>query len=61
MMLNIKILIIIGIILISTSAIGGTIMLMGMGLATPGSAPPSTCSDSLDFTDSCNSQYITVI
>lgn len=26
-----------------------------------GAAPPGTCSNTLDFSDSCNSQYITVI
>ncbi len=36
----------------------GTILLMGIGLGTPNSIPPPPCSNSLDFSDSCNSQYI---
>lgn len=59
-MLNFKILIIIGISFITTSAIAGTILLMGIGLGTPGGVAP-TCSNTLDFTEDCNSQYITVI
>lgn len=58
-MYNIKFLIIIGILLISSSAIAGTIMLMGIGLGTPGgSGPPPTCTNKLDFSQACNSQYI---
>lgn len=52
---------IIAVLLVSSSAIAGTILLMGIGLGTPGAAPPVTCSNTLDFTDACNSQYITVI
>jgi len=36
----------------------GTILLMGIGLGTPNVGPPPVCSDSLDFSDQCNSQYI---
>lgn len=46
---------------LATSAIAGTILLMGVGLGTPGSTPPPVCSNTLDFTEACNSQYITVI
>lgn len=37
---------------------------LGMGLGSyygTGGAPPPSCSNSLDFTDSCNSQYIGVL
>lgn len=57
---NFKILIIIGFLLIATSATAGTILLLRAGQGASGVVPPS-CSNSLDFTDSCNSQYITVI
>lgn len=42
-------------------AVAGTILLMGIGLGTPGSAPPPSCSNSLDFSDGCNSQYVPVL
>lgn len=45
--------------LITSTAIAGTILLMGIGNGSPGGG--GTCSNSLDFTQSCNSQYITVI
>lgn len=45
-------------LLFSSSAIAGTILLMGMGLGTPASGPPPVCSNSLDFSDQCNSQYV---
>lgn len=58
-MLNIKLTLIIILSLITTSAIAGTLLLMNVGLNGSGIAP--ACSNSLDFTDACNSQYITVI
>jgi hypothetical protein len=59
---NISTLIIIfGVLLISSSAIGGTILLMGIGLGAPGGGgPPPPCTNSLDFSQACNSQYISV-
>lgn len=60
-MLSFKVLLIVGMSFLATSAFAGTIYLMGIGLGTPGASPPPVCSNSLDFTDSCNSQYITVI
>ena len=59
---NISTLIIIfGVLLISSSAIGGTILLMGIGLGTPGMpGPPPDCTNSLNFAQACNSQYIPV-
>lgn len=54
-------LIILGLLFISSSAIAGTILLMGIGNGAPGGGPPVVCSNSLDFTDACNSQYITVV
>jgi hypothetical protein len=59
-MFNIRLLLIIAGLLISSSAIAGTILLMGIGLGTPGSSPPPTCSNKLDFSKACNSQYLTV-
>ena len=60
-MLNFKLLLIIGFLIISSGAIAGTILLLGAGLGSPNVGPPPVCSNSLDFSDSCNSQYITVI
>ncbi len=61
-MYNIKLLIIIGMLVASSSAIAGTILLMGIGLGAPGgSGPPPTCTNSLDFSDACNSQYVAVV
>jgi hypothetical protein len=45
------------ILLLSSSAIAGTILLLGAGSGTPGGVAPS-CSNALDFTDQCNSQYV---
>lgn len=59
-MFNIKLLIIIGILLLSSSAIAGTLMLMGIGLPTTGGGPPPVCTNKLDFSQACNSQYIPV-
>ncbi len=36
----------------------GTILLMGIGLGTPSRGPPPACSNSLDFSQACNSQYV---
>lgn len=55
---KIKFLIVVVGLLISSSAIAGTILLMGIGLGTPNSGPPPVCSNSLDFSDQCNSQYV---
>ena len=61
-MLSIRLLLLIGFVISSTTAIAGTILLMGIGTGAPGGGtPPPPCSNSLDFTDQCNSQYITVI
>lgn len=57
-MLSFRISIVLLGLLISSSAIAGTILLMGIGLGTPGSGPPPSCSNSLDFTEQCNSQYV---
>jgi hypothetical protein len=58
-MLNIKVLLIVGItVLITSAATAGTILLLGVGVGTPGGGG---CSNSLDFTNACNSQYVTVI
>lgn len=40
-------------------ALAGTLLLMGIGLPTSGGGP--TCSNSLDFSDQCNSQYIPAV
>lgn len=55
---NFKIALILLLVFASSSAIAGTILLMGIGLGTPASGPPPSCSNSLDFTDQCNSQYV---
>jgi hypothetical protein len=55
-------LIISAVMLATSSAIAGTILLMNIGTGAPGGGtPPPPCSNSLDFTEACNSQYITVI
>ena len=47
------------VLLISVYSIkAGTILLMHIGLGAPSSGPPPTCSNSLDFSQACNSQYI---
>lgn len=55
-----KIILILIMSFLTTSAVAGTILLMGVGLGSPGGGGGG-CSNSLDFSDSCNSQYITVI
>jgi hypothetical protein len=57
-MLNfkIKLILLAALIVASSSAIGGTLLLMHVGPATMGAAP--TCSNALDFSQACNSQYI---
>ena len=57
-MLNFKLTIIILLSLITSTAFAGTILLMAIGNGAPGGG---ACSNSLDFTKSCNSQYITVV
>ena len=42
-------------------ALAGTLMLMGVGLPTTGGGPPPVCSNSLDFSDACNSQYFPAV
>lgn len=37
----------------------GTLLLMGIGLPTSGGG--GACSNSLDFSDQCNSQYIPAV
>ncbi len=50
-------------IIISTISFtkAGTILLMGVGLGTPGSGPPPACAANLDFSDGCNSAYVTLL
>jgi hypothetical protein len=59
-MLNLKTKLFLALIVacISSGAIAGTILLLGVGLGTPASGPPPMCSNSLDFSDQCNSQYV---
>jgi len=54
-----KIVIIALLLLLTVPAIAGTILLMGIGNGAPGGG--GACSNSLDFTAACNSQYITVV
>ena len=46
-------------ILFNSVASAGTILLMGIGIGAPGGGGGG-CSNSLDFTQSCNSQYISL-
>ncbi len=40
----------------------GTIILMGIGTGAPGGGgPPPACAGNLDFTDGCNSAYVTLL
>lgn len=48
-------------LLITSSAIAGTVMLMGMGTGAGGGGPPPPCTNKLDFSVACNSQYIAAI
>jgi hypothetical protein len=50
---------VISFILASTAAFAGFLPLLKAGMNGSGVAP--VCSNKLDFSDSCNSQYITVI
>ncbi len=45
--------------ILSANALAGTLLLMQVG--PPSLGPVTPCSNELDFTLSCNSQYITVI
>ncbi len=56
-----RILLTVALLFISVNALkAGTLMLMGIGLPTTGGGPPS-CSNKLDFSDACNSQYIPAV
>jgi len=59
-MLSSKIILIIIFVGISTAALAGFLPLLKAGMGTGGGVGPA-CSNSLDFSDGCNSQYITVI
>lgn len=44
----------------TANALAGTLILMGVGLPTSGGSP-GVCSNKLDFSDACNSQYVPAI
>lgn len=55
-----KVILIISFIALSTAIVtAGTLPLLKAGKGAPGGG--GACSNSLDFTQACNSQYITVI
>lgn len=60
-MSNSKIILTILFLLVPVAATAGTLLLMGVGLPTTGGGPPPVCSNSLDFSDSCNSQYFIAV
>jgi hypothetical protein len=39
----------------------GSQLPIGPGLAPSGSPPPPTCTNSLNFAQACNSQYVSVL
>lgn len=52
-MFNIRLIIILSVMLISSAAIAGTLMLMGIGLSGSGGAPPAPCDGTLDMSTGC--------
>ena len=52
-MLNFKILLIIGFLIISSGAIAGTILLLGAGTGASGGGPPVSCDGTIDLSVGC--------